>query len=76
VSLVKSAGWARLGKIIDAQVEMRERRILAEDLDTKDQVAEVRKLKEERKALKLVMQLPETIIEGIDEELSDVEETE
>jgi len=55
---------------------MRERRILAEDLDTKDQVAEVRKLKEERKALKLVMQLPETIIEGIDEELSDVEETE
>lgn len=64
--LVRSAGWELLGELIEAQIKTRDNHILAMELNGIEDVMELQALKNERKGLKLAMQLPELVIQTIE----------
>lgn len=70
-NLVKSPAWARLVDAAEKQIEFRERQIIQMDMNTDEDVNEVRTLKAERSGIKLFLQIPTSIIENLEEDLKD-----
>lgn len=69
--LLQSQGWARLSEILNLQIEGRVNHILASDEEEVKDFIELLRLKSERKAIKLCLALPQTIIDNIEADIKD-----
>ena len=70
--LIKSAGWEILSTLCQEQIEQRKIQELSMDIDSSGDIYELVKLKAERRALMLFLGLPETMIEGLEEEIMEI----
>jgi len=76
--LLNHAGWKRLTEIAEKQIDLRKAQELAMDVYLEDDIREIQKMKEERRAIQMFINLPESLIEDLElerEELDDVDET-
>ena len=67
--LLESAGWETLRGIVEEQIKLREVMILTAEEDTVEDVIKGLKAKGERLGLKLALELPKTLIEGLDADI-------
>jgi len=72
--LLSSEGWELLANIAVSQMEAREQQDLAYEINSSEDLFELARLKAERRAIKLFLSLPETMIENITLELEDNED--
>ena len=70
--LLKSSGWEILSTLCQEQIEQRKIQELSMDIDSSGDIYELVKLKAERRALMLFLGLPETMIEGLEEEIMEI----
>lgn len=71
--LLRSAGWGFLKEILTEQVRGREKEELAYDISSSADLYELVRLKAERRAMLLVLDLPATIVESLSEDLKERE---
>lgn len=72
-SLTTSQGWEILKEILGNQIEVRRNLEDAKEIeDFYKDVLDLAKLKAERRALALVLALPDTLIEQLEEDLEDL----
>lgn len=68
-SLVKSRGWGRLVEILEEQVVLRSNTLLAGSIRGLDSAFEHTEQQGERRGIKLVLELPGTVIETLKEDI-------
>lgn len=73
-TLVGHPGWKELTRIMSEQNLLREQRELAYEIKGPEDLYELVQLKAERRAFKLILSLPETIIETTTEDLKEIED--
>ena len=69
--LIEGEGWKLLCILVDEQDQVRANQILTMDLQGIESVMEIQRLKSERNGLRLFKVLPETMMEQLEEELTD-----
>ena len=69
--LIEGEGWKLLCTLVDEQDQVRANQILTMDLQGIESVMEIQRLKSERNGLRLFKVLPETMMEQLEEELTD-----
>ena len=75
-SLLKSPAWDRLANIVEEQARLRQNSILTTEEESITDLLSMARLKAERQGMLLVINLPQTIITNLKEELKrEVEET-
>lgn len=72
-SLVKSQGWGKLVELAQEQADVRRQMVMAMEEKGLEDMLESIRLKAEARAIKLFVALPDTIIEGLKEDLGYVE---
>lgn len=73
-SLVKSPAWGRLVEVGKSQAELRTQMIMAKEERGLEDFIEVIRLKAEANMIKLFLELPTVIINGLKEDLGYVED--
>ena len=70
-----SAGWKYLAEVLRQQVDAREQQIILSPMSTTEEVNELRVLKAERGVYKLLLTIPETLIEELEMRVEEDEQT-
>lgn len=74
-SLLKSPGWARLAEILNEQAVYRQNSILTTEEESIKDVLSIARMKGERQGILLAVNLPETILANLKEEIANAVET-
>ena len=74
-SLLKSPGWVRLAEILNEQATYRQNSILTTEEESIKDVLSIARMKGERQGVLLAVNLPETILANLKEEIANAVET-
>lgn len=69
--LLDSSGWGVYASWLKEQIKIREQRELSYDIENTADAYEMVRMKAERRALALALELPKTFLEQIQEEIDD-----